>query len=75
MSAFRFDPPLSLKNDVNVETLDDALSFAQSYATPRLPKTRETVLSWLERANESDQQENAASFFRSWASLENMIVK
>ena len=75
MSTFRFDPPLSLENDINVETLHDALSFAQSYATPRLPKMREALLFWLERASESDQPENAASMFRSWASLENVIVK
>jgi hypothetical protein len=75
MSVFRFDPPLDLKNDLKVETLDDALAFAQSYATPRLPKTRESVLFWLERANDSDLQEKAADMFRSWANLENMIVK
>jgi len=63
MSAFRFDPPLNLKNDVNVETLEDALSFAQSYATPRLPKMREALLFWLERANESDRRRTRLAFF------------
>jgi len=75
MSVFRLDPPLDLKNDLKVETLDDALAFAQSYATPRLPKTRESVLFWLGRANDSDLQKKAADIFRSWANLENMVVK
>lgn len=75
MSMFRFDPPLNLKDDVKVETLDDAVTVAQSYPTPRLPKTRESVLFWLGRANDKDQQQKAAEMFRSWANLENMIVK
>jgi ABC transporter substrate binding protein len=75
MSVFRFDPPLNLKNDVKVETLDDAVAFTQTYTTPRLPKTRESVLFWLGRANDSDRQQKAAEIFRSWANLENMILK
>jgi hypothetical protein len=75
MSVFRFDPPLKLKNDFKVETLDDAVAFAQTYTTPRLPKTRESVLFWLEQANDSDQQQKAADIFRSWANLESMILE
>jgi hypothetical protein len=75
MSVFRFDPPLDLKNNFKIETLDDAVAFAQSYATPRLPKTRESVLFWLGRASDSNQQEKAADMFRSWANLENVFGK
>jgi hypothetical protein len=75
MSEFRFDPPLSVKNDFTIATLDDALGFARSYATPRLPKTRESVLFWLERANDRDLQEKAADMFRSWTNLEDIVAK
>jgi hypothetical protein len=52
MQIFRFDPPLALKNDFTVETLDDAAAYARSCTTPRMPMTRDSVLFWLEKASE-----------------------
>jgi hypothetical protein len=73
--TFRFDPPLTLKNDLNVETLDEAVAFVRTYTTPRLPKTRDSVLFWLTRANDSDRQEKAADMFRAWVNLEGVLSK
>jgi hypothetical protein len=73
--AFRFDPPLALKNDLNIETLDEAVAFVHTYTTARLPKTKDSVLFWLTRANDSDQQEKAADMFHAWVNLEDVLAK
>jgi hypothetical protein len=75
MAIFRFDPPLQLKNDFSVETLDDATAYARSLTMPRMPKTRESVLFWLERASDDDQRAKAAEMFRAWVNLEGVLVK
>jgi hypothetical protein len=71
-NAFRFDPLLTLKDDFTVEALNDATVFARAYTRPR---TRDGVLFWLVRANDSDQQEKATDMFRAWVNLEGILVK
>jgi hypothetical protein len=75
MSDFRFNPPLTLRGDIVVTTLDDAAAFVSSYTTPRMPKTRESVLRWLERANNEDQRNKAADMFRIWAQSEGVLPR
>jgi hypothetical protein len=73
MSDFKFDPPLTLRGHIVVTTLDDAAAFTRSL-NPRLPKTRDNVLRWLERANNEDQRIKAADMFRIWAQSEGVLL-
>jgi hypothetical protein len=72
---FRFDRPLTLRKNTVVRTTGDAAAFVRSYANPRMPKTRATVLRWLERPGDEDQQSKAASMFRIWADSEGLLLK
>jgi hypothetical protein len=72
---FRFDPPLTLRGDIVVHTLEDAAMFARSYPTPRLPKGRDNVLRWIERATNEDQQRKTAGLFRTWVGSEGALIK
>ena len=72
---FRFDPPLTLRGDIVVHTLADAATFARSYPMPRLPKGRDSVLRWIERAANEDQQRKTADLFRTWVGSEGALVK
>jgi hypothetical protein len=69
----RFDRPLTLENNVIVRTLDDAAAFVRSYTNTRLPKTRISVLRWLERAANEEQLSKAANMFRFWAISEGIL--
>jgi hypothetical protein len=76
MSEFQFDPPLTLRGNIVVLTLDDAVAFTRSYTTPRMPAIRDSVLRWLERANDEGQQrKSAADMFRVWANKEGLLLK
>jgi hypothetical protein len=71
---FRFDPPLTLRGDIVVHTLEDAAVFARSYPTPRLPKGRDSVLRWIERAANEDQRRKTADLFRTWVGSEGALI-
>jgi hypothetical protein len=73
MPDFKFDPPLILRGHIIVATLDDAAAFTRSL-NPRLPKTRDNVLRWLERAQNDDQRSKAANMFRIWAQSEGVLL-
>jgi hypothetical protein len=72
---FKFDPPLTLQGDIVVHTLEDAAVFARSYPKPRLPKSRDSVLRWIERAVDEDQQLKTADLFRAWARSEGVLAR
>jgi hypothetical protein len=39
-----------------------------------MPKTRDNILRWLERANNEDQRIKAADMFRIWAQSEGVLL-
>jgi hypothetical protein len=70
-----FDPPLTLRGNLVVATLAEAAAFTRSLAKPRLPRTKATVLRWLERASHEDEQRKAANMFRIWAESEGVLLQ
>jgi hypothetical protein len=72
--AYKFNPPLTLKDDVVVRTLDDAAAFVRSYRAPHLPKSSATLLLTLEEANDRNQRRVAAAMFRVWAEAVGVLV-
>ena len=50
MPEFRFDPPLTLKGNIVVRNLDDAVRFIISYREAYRPELRTSVLHRLEGA-------------------------
>jgi hypothetical protein len=75
MTEFRFDPPLTLKDNIVVFTLDDAAAFVRSYKHTKWPEAQESVLRRLEGADSPEEQRHAADTFRGWAETEKVIVK
>jgi hypothetical protein len=75
IDEFKFDPPLMLQGNLVVATLAEAAAFTRSLKKPRLPKTKATVLRWLERATDEDQQRKAANMFRIWAESEGVLLQ
>jgi hypothetical protein len=49
MPEFRFDPPLTLKGNIVVRNLDDAVRFMIGYREARRPELQTSVLHRLER--------------------------
>jgi hypothetical protein len=47
VNEFKFDPLLTLRGNLVVATLAEAAAFTRSFAKPRLPRTKATVLRWL----------------------------
>ena len=74
-NEFKFDPPLTLRENLVVATLAEAAASTRSLKKPRLPKTKATVLRWLERATDEDQQRKAANMFRIWAESEGVLLQ
>jgi hypothetical protein len=75
IDEFKFDPPLTLQGNLVVATLAEAAAFTRSLAKPRLPRTKATVLRWLERATHEDEQLKAANMFRIWAESEGVLFQ
>ncbi len=75
MSEFKFDPPLILKGNVVVRTLDDAVRFMVAYRDGRQTARQRRLLYHLEGAYDATEQRDAASAFRDWAEAEHLIVK
>jgi hypothetical protein len=75
MPEFRFDPPLTLINNIVVRNLDDAVRFIISYREARRLQLRTSVLHRLEGAAGEAVERAAGDAFRSWAEAEHLIIK
>jgi hypothetical protein len=63
MSEYRFNPPLTLKGNIVVHNLDDAVRFMIGYREARRPALQTSVLHRLEgAAGEADEREAANAF-------------
>ena len=70
MPEFSFDPPLTLKGNVVVRNLDDAVRFMIGYRDARRPALQTSVLYRLEGAVGEVDERGAGYAFRSWAEAE-----
>jgi hypothetical protein len=75
MPEFRFDPPLTLKGNVVVRNLDDAVRFMIGYREARRPPLQTSVLHRLEGAAGEAEERDAGNAFRGWVEAEQLIVK
>jgi hypothetical protein len=75
MAEFRFDPPLTLKGNIVVRNLDDAVRFMIGYREARRPELQTSVLYRLEGAAGELDERHAGYAFRSWAEAEGLIIK
>ena len=75
MPEFRFDPPLTLKGNIVVRNLDDAVRFMIGYREARRPALQTSVLYRLEGAAGETEERHAGYAFRGWAEAENLIIK
>jgi hypothetical protein len=75
MTEFRFDPPLTLKGNVVVRNLDDAVRFMIGYREARRPALQTSVLYRLEGAAGEEEEHHAGHAFRGWAEGESLIIK
>ena len=75
MPEFRFDPPLTLKGNIVVRSLDDAVRFMTGYREARRPELLTSVLHRLEEAAGEAEERAAGDAFRDWAEGEDLIVK
>jgi hypothetical protein len=75
MLEFRFDPPLTLKGNVVVRNLDDAVRFVIGYREARRPELQTSVLHRLEGAAGEAEERGAGDAFRYWVEAEGLIIK
>jgi hypothetical protein len=75
MKEFKFDPPLTLKGNVVVHNLDEAVRFMIGYREARRPALQTSVLYRLEGAAGEADERHAGDAFRGWAEAEDVIVK
>jgi len=75
MPEFRFDPPLTLKGNIVVRNLDDAVRFMIGYREARRPALQTSVLYRLEGAAGEAEEHHAGYAFRAWAEAEGLVVK
>jgi hypothetical protein len=75
MPEFRFDPPLTLKGNVVVRNLDDAVRFMVGYRGARRPELQTSVLHRLEGAAGQAAERRAGDAFLEWAEAEGFIIK
>ena len=75
MTEFRFDPPVTLKGNVVVRNLDDAVRFMIGYREARRPALQTSVLFRLEGAAGEAEERHAGYTFRGWAEAEDLIIK
>jgi hypothetical protein len=75
MKEFKFDPPLTLKGNVVVHNLDEAVRFMIGYREARRPALQTSVLHRLEGAAGEADERHAGDAFRGWAEAEDVIVK
>jgi hypothetical protein len=75
MPEFRFDPPLTLKGNIVVRNLDDAVRFMIGYREAHRPELQTSMLHRLEGAAGEAEERAAGDAFFDWAEAENLIVK
>ena len=75
MPEFRFDPPLTLKGNIVIRNLDDAVRFLVSYREAWRPALQTSVLHRLEGAASEAEERDAGYAFRGWAEAEHLMVK
>jgi hypothetical protein len=75
MSEYRFNPPLTLKGDIVVRNLDDAVRFMIGYREAHRPALQTSVLHRLEGAAGEVDEREAANAFLDWVEEEHLIVK
>jgi hypothetical protein len=75
MPEFRFDPPLTLKGNIVVRNLDDAVRFMIGYREARRPALQTSALYRLEGAAGESEERHAGDAFRGWAEAEGLIIK
>ena len=74
MAEFRFDPPLTLKGNIVVRNLDDAVRFMIGYREARRPALQTSVLYRIEGAAGEADERHAGDTFRGWAEAEGLII-
>ena len=74
MQEFRFDPPLTLKGNIVIRDLDDAIRFMIGYREARRPELQTSVLHRLEGAA-GEAEERDAGDACDWAEAEGLIIK
>ena len=72
MSEYRFDPPLTLKGNIVVHNLDDAVRFMIGYRDARSPALQTGVLHRLEGAAGEVDEREAGNAFLDWAEEEHL---
>jgi hypothetical protein len=75
MPDYKFNPPLTLKGNVVVRTLDDAVRFMLAYRQARRRAMQTSVLHRLEGAAGEAEERDAGDAFRGWVEAERLIVK
>ena len=75
MTECSFEPPLTLKGNVVVCNLDDAVRFMIGYREARRPALQTSVLFRLEGAAAEENERHAGYAFRGWAESEDLIIK
>jgi hypothetical protein len=75
MPQFAFDPPLTLKGNIVVRNLDDAVRFMVGYQEARRPDLHRGVLRRLQRSVGEADVRDAGYEFRGWAEVEQLIIK
>ena len=75
MSEYKFNPPLTLKGDIVVHNLDDAVRFMTGYRKARRPELQTSVLHRLEGAASEAEEREAGNAFLEWAEAEHLIAK
>ena len=75
MPEFSFDPPLTLKGNIVVRNLDDAVRFVIGYREARRPELQTSVLHRLEGAAGEAEERGAGDAFLDWVEAEGLIIK
>ena len=75
MTEFRFNPPLTLKGNVVVRNLDDAVRFMIGYREARRPALQTSVLYRLEGAASEADERHAGDAFRARAAATGRSTK
>jgi hypothetical protein len=70
MAEFSFDPPLTLRGNVVVRNLDDAVRFMVGYREARRPDFQTSILHRLEGAAGEANERGAGDAFLDWAETE-----
>ena len=75
MTEFKFEPPLTLKGNIVIRDLDDAVRFMIGYREARRPALQTSVLFRLEGAAGEADEHHAGYAFRGWAEAEGLIIR